>query len=115
MPPAAPYAPPSSRDARPAVIAAYRVFAAVMCVLYVALVVAFTVYGVPHRTITLLGCVGFAVFYAVAPFAPLTPRGWTLGLVAIGIGLTGFTIVLAIPLLIAWLRPTTKAAFRRLP
>jgi hypothetical protein len=118
----APYAPPAEvRDARPAVIRWFRVYAAVMataCMAALGLAIwsAVRADGGP-RLVPILSCVvaaTFAALYGVATFVPFKPWGWTLGLVAIGLGLGGCTIVFAAPLLVLWLRLPTKAAFARL-
>ena len=61
-------------------------------------------------TTALLGCL-----YAGAASLPLEPWAWTAAVVAIAIGLTSCTIVFALPLLVYWLKPDVKAAFRRPP
>ncbi len=53
--------------------------------------------------------------YTFASIVPLKPWGWVVGLVAIAIGVTGCTIVFALPLLLQWVKPITKAAFGRPP
>lgn len=53
-------------------------------------------------------------FYGVATFMPLKPWAWTLGLLVIALGCPSVTIVVCLPLLLAWLKPTVKAAFCRL-
>lgn len=52
-----------------------------------------------------------AAFHAVGAFVPRKPWGWTYGLMVIAVGLPG---LLAIPLLVFWLKPEAKAAFCRL-
>ena len=125
-----PYEPPSaSYDARPAVIIWYRVYASVIAVL---MLVAFAVsvfvawaraqapvYGEGPEVdllvmLLLFGTFSMLVFYGVALFVPMRPWGWTIGLVAIGLGLTSIWIVVAIPLLVKWMDPKVKAAFGRL-
>jgi hypothetical protein len=56
-----------------------------------------------------------AVFYAVASLLPLRRWAWTVALVAIAFGIPSITIVIALPLLRAWLAPVTRAAFGRPP
>lgn len=56
-----------------------------------------------------------AGLYTFAAIVPLRPWAWTVGIVAIAIGLTGCTIVFALPLLLYWIKPVTKAAFGRPP
>lgn len=125
-----PYAPPSQGgDARPAVITWFRVYAAVLSLLFLALlgVLGFLVYArtqtkvygdtggfdafLPIFTVLTFGML---VLYVVSIFVPMKPWGWTLGLVAIVLGLSSIWIVVAIPLLLKWLDPRTKAAFGRL-
>jgi hypothetical protein len=110
-----PYEPPRARDARPLAIQAFRAYAALLFVMYVALAVVFGFVSPSESLFVPAGCAALAVLYAAAFVAPIRPWAWTLALVAIGIGLTGFTIVFAIPLLVVWIRPTTKAAYGRLP
>ena len=111
-----PYAPPGTRDATPAAIAWFRGYAALMAVGYATL----AVLGGALREATPLGpgvtaaAAALALFFAVAVFAPRKPWGWTLGVVAIAVGVAGCAVVVAAPLLVAWTRPTVKAAFRRL-
>lgn len=107
-----PYAPPETSEPRAMlVIRLYRAYAAFVFVAYLAVAIALAQYGVGMA----VGAGALAAFYAVAVFAPRTPLGWAIGLAAIGVGMTSVTIVFAVPLLIVWLRPATKAAFRRLP
>jgi hypothetical protein len=111
------YTPPSSEEPRTMhVIRAYRAYAALMFMMYVAFAIMWGFFvQSSHGIVMPIAAALFAVIYAAAFVAPREPWAWTLGLVAIGIGMTGFTIVFAIPLLVFWLKPTTKAAFRRLP
>ncbi len=51
------------------------------------------------------------VVYGIATFVPFKPWGWTLALLAIALGLPNVSAVFAIPLLVFWLKPSTKAAF----
>jgi hypothetical protein len=123
-----PYAPPEATGSRPAVITWYRVYASMMVMLYVGFLVLWlfltpssgtgTGAANPEVVISLLIVLGvvllFGGFHAVAALVPYKPWGWTVGLVAICIGLTSCTAVAAVPLLIFWLKPETKAAFCRL-
>lgn len=61
-----------------------------------------------------VGGLSFGGFYAIAAMIPRRPWRWTVGLVAICLGLTGCTAPFAIPLLIFWVKPETKAAFGRI-
>ena len=98
------------------VVRAYRAYAALMFVFYVALAIVFGFcVRAPEPVLMPVAAAAFAVLHAVAFAAPREPWGWTLGLVAIVVGMAGVTIVVALPLLMAWQKPTTKAAFRRLP
>jgi hypothetical protein len=49
-----------------------------------------------------------------AAMVPYKPWGWTVGLLVIGAGLASCMVLFAIPLLVFWLKPETKAAFGRL-
>jgi hypothetical protein len=108
----APYEPPAfARDARPAVIRWYRFYAAMMALVSLGGAVAFSI-----NDHVVAGGVAVAVgaFFGIATFVPFRPWGWTMGLVAIGLGLAGGTALFAIPLLVFWVKPTAKAAFARL-
>lgn len=127
-----PYAAPAShRDARPAVIVWFRVYAAVMMLaslgmLGLAILMGYAATrpevaldpnaaGAPLVAIVLtLLATALAVLYGVAIFVPFKPWGWTIGLVAIGLGLAGGSVIFAIPLLVFWVKPEVKAAFARL-
>lgn len=108
----APFEPPAHpRDARPAVILWFRVYAVLVAMAsLVASVLAFV------NSATMLGvvCAALFVLYGVAACVPYRPWGWTLALVTIGLGLAGATVVFAVPLLVLWFKPVTKAAFARL-
>jgi hypothetical protein len=111
---ASPYAPPSSPiDARPAAIGWYRAYAAGSAVVYLVL----GIFVLVARGSPILAGVALslAVFFAGAAMIRYTPRGWTIGLVAIALGLAGFGILFALPLAMQWNKPVLKAAFRRLP
>ena len=110
----APYEPPADvRDARPAVITWYRLYAALMALLAVAVLSLFALTATAPLALV-LSAGTTAVFFAAAAFVPLKPWGWTFALVAIALGLAGVTVLVAAPLLVAWRRPTVKAAFARL-
>lgn len=125
QPPFGYYEPPPSQHGRPAVITWFRVYAVVTLLLYMLFVGLwmFVSSGAPgtHRpeealVLLVLGmlmllCGGF---YVVAAMVPFKPWGWTLGLIAICLGLSSCMVVAAVPLLIFWLKPETKAAFGRL-
>lgn len=99
------YEPPGVRaDARPPVITWFRVYAVTMALLWA---------GAAWVASPLL--VTLAVFYAGASLLPLRRWSWTVALVAIAFGIPSVTIVVALPLLRAWLGPVTRAAFGRPP
>jgi hypothetical protein len=129
-----PYAAPSpdsfGRDARPRVILWFRVYAAVMMLASLAMLgLAFLMgyeatrpevaieanaAGAPLLAVVLvLLSAALVALYGIATFVPLKPWGWTVGLVAIGLGLAGGSVIFAVPLLVHWLRPQVKAAFAR--
>lgn len=130
-----PYAAPSpesyGRDARPAVIVWFRIYAAVMTVaslamLGLAILMGYAAMqpevaleanaaGAPLVAILLtLLAAALVALYGVATFVPFRPWGWSVGLVAISVGLTSGAVIFAIPLLVYWLKPQVKAAFARL-
>ena len=108
----APYEPPAhARDARPAVILWYRVYAVLMAVLSL---VVFVIALGAHNYLGIVMAKVLLVFFGVAAFVPYKPWGWTMGLLAIGLGMAGGTALFAIPLLVFWMKPQVKAAFARL-
>lgn len=126
------YEPPEYvHDPRPRVIFWYRAYAAVMLLASLALLGFATLLAwaqtrpeiamMPGTAAAqtnaiiffLLSAAGVA-FYGVATFMPFKPWAWTLGLLVIALGVPGLTIVVCLPLLLAWLKPTVKAAFCRL-
>jgi hypothetical protein len=129
-----PYAPPSRdsdrRDARPAVILWFRIYSAVMMLvslgfLGLAVLMGYAATrpevaidanaaGAPLAAIVLaLMSAALVALYGVATFVPFKPWGWTVGLVAIALGLAGGSVIFAIPLLVHWLKPQVRAAFAR--
>jgi hypothetical protein len=129
-----PYAPPGpdsyGRDARPSVIVWFRIYAAVMLVaslaiLGLALMMGYAATqpevaldpgaaGAPLVAIvTTVFATALVALYGVATFVPFRPWGWSVGLIAIGLGLVGGSALFAIPLLVFWLKPDVKAAFAR--
>ena len=107
----------------------YRVYCAILVVLYLLVTVfgAFLVFGAPLKTskydeqelliagviYAVLGAVFFLIF-AVAFFLPPKPYNWIVGIVMIAIGMTSCCFVpVCVPLLIFWLKPETKAFFGR--
>ena len=110
--PETPYQPPREvRDARPVVILWFRVYAGMMALLSVAMLI---VGAQASASLVLLTSAPLAALFAVAAFIPFKPWGWSLGLVAIVLGLASLAVPFAIPLFILWFRPTVKAAFARL-
>ena len=119
------YDPPPSQRGRPAVITWYRVYASCTLLLYMLVVGAWIfvssaepgTHG-PEQALVLLGIglliLVFGAFYAVAAMVPFKPWGWTVGLIAICLGLSSCLVVAAVPLLVYWMKPETKAAFGRL-
>lgn len=71
--------------------------------------------GRASATVLLGVALVLAGFYTFAAVLPLKPWAWIVGLVAIAIGVTGCTVVFAIPLLVYWMKPVTRAAFGRPP
>lgn len=109
----APYAPPVvTPSGRPATIAWFRVFAAASALLYLGAAAAFGVHG--SSVALALATGAFGAFYAVAACVPYRPWGWSVALVAIGLGLASVLVVPALVLGVLWLRPLTRAAFGRL-
>jgi hypothetical protein len=111
------YEPPSIARGRPPVIAWFRVYAATCFVFYVGFV-AIWLYFTPGDLTRSVGvsliAVALGAVFGVGTFVPYKPWGWTLGLVAISLGLVSCTLFVAVPLLVAWMQPETKAAFGRL-
>jgi hypothetical protein len=109
---------------RPAVITWFRVYAATTLLFYGSALVYWLVAESPKMyasqvwptllpVVAILGLV-FACIFAVAIVVPYKPWGWTMGLVAICLGLSGCMVLAAIPLVIFWRKPETKAAFGHL-
>lgn len=106
----------------------YRVYCAVLAVLYLA----FMVLGIVLATVpfddlsrdreqmfiiglvyAIIGAIFFVVF-AVAFFLPPKPYNWIVGIVMLAIGMTSCCLWPAtIPLLIFWIKPETQAFFGR--
>lgn len=126
------YEPPSySGRERPPVIVWFRVYAATMALVQL-VAVAMVVLRMWQRTnadvyvrdrdadvvllVLLLVFLFFLGFFVVATFVPYKPWGWSVGLVAIGLGCSGIVgMIICVPMLLYWLKPITKAAFGRLP
>ncbi len=118
------FEPPTFTRGRPKVITWFRIYAAANAVVCAGLVAIWLWLGgsgavqhasAPDPVLLPLGaCVVFSAgFYALAAFVPYKPWGWTVGLVAIALGLVSGAFVFAAPLLVYWFRPETKAAFCR--
>lgn len=118
------YAPPYASGGRPAVITWLRVYAVLTLLVYVTVTVGWIlmtihvpmqsgerviVYAVCGSILVVLG--GINLLAAVAPYKPW---GWIVGLIAICLGLSSCTALAAVPLLLFWVKPETKAAFGRL-
>ena len=121
-PPFGYYEPPSTKRGRPAVITWFRVYAATALAMYVGFFVLWqfltpsgagevqaaaapTFAGVV--TVAVLGLVvlAFAGLFAVSVIVPYRPWGWTVGLVAICLGLSSCMVLASVPLLIYWMKP----------
>lgn len=117
-----PYKPPeASRDARPAAIRWFRVYAVAMTMLSLVpslLAVTSRLGGGGADTRTLVALVALSVllaaFYAVAACVPFKPWGWSWALAAIAFGVVSGGALFAVPLLFFWFEPRLKAAFARL-
>lgn len=113
---------------RPKVILWFKVYAAVLAVIYLGLAAASLIFflGDPAELGTsregalvigvlflLMGLVLFGVFLLPLIVAPM-PWLWTYDLVLICIGMTSACFIPAcVPLLIFWMKPETKAHFGR--
>jgi len=106
----------------------YRVYLALLAVLYLAV----TVFGIVLTTApmetrryeqdelvlmgiiyAILGAIFFVVF-AVAFFLPPKPYNWIVGIVMLAIGMTSCCFLPAVvPLFIYWIKPETQAFFGR--
>lgn len=123
MTPRDPFEPPVPTGTRPRVVLYTRIYAGAMATAYLALVALLLFGKITSRIgaeshallipMSLLG-VAFAILFAVAALAPFKPWGWTVGLVAICVGLTSCSALFAIVLLRRWITIETKAAFGRL-
>lgn len=56
-------------------------------------------------------CIPFAIVYAAGLAVPRSKGGWIFAIVLIAIGMSGCTMVAAIPLLIFWINERTKVWF----
>lgn len=117
-----PYEPPATTGAlRPAVIGLLRLYCVVSAAAYLIFVAYWLFYPSfrghadgPMTRGLVVGLVVMAAFYVVAAMIPYKPWGWVVGLLAIGVGLTGCFAPVAIGLLVYWLKPRTRAAFGRI-
>ena len=126
------YEPPASeRDPSPRVIFWYRVYAAVMLLGSFAFL-AFAGFVAWAQTrpemamqhgaaqaqtqamVLFLLAATTVAFYGTATFMPRKPWAWTFGLVVIALGVPSLTIVFCLPMFLAWMKPSVKAAFCRL-
>ena len=126
------YDPPAyALDPRPGVIFWFRAYAAVMLLASLVTLAFATFLGwgqtlpevavLPVATETqtqvmvlfLLSATCVALF-GTATFMPFKAWAWTFGLIVIGLGIPGITVIVCLPLLLAWRRPNVRAAFCRL-
>ena len=106
----------------------YRVYIAVLALLYLAVTVFGSTLAVMRpetrdhspQEIVLMGvvyaAVGVVLFlaYAIALFLPAKPYNWVVGIVMMAISMSSCCFLpFAIPLLIYWLKPETRAYFGR--
>lgn len=116
-----PYVAPRASRGRPSVITWYRVFAVAQPLWYVLALVGWVLtmpadsapvaLSLLDLRLHIASIAVLGAFYAFAALVPYKPWGWTVGLVAIGLGLATCLAPAAIALLVFWLRPETKAAF----
>lgn len=102
---------------RPGVVTWYKVYCGAMAAMYLVAGAAgawmLTEGGLAtedYVTAVILAVVAFplAIAYIVGIFLPRSKGTWIYGIVLIAIGLTGCTLVAAIPLLIFWVNARTK-------
>ena len=136
-----PYQPPTAGSAyggwepvRPAVVVWFRVYAAVMTLIYLATTIgsfwlASWMADAPDGLrgseaderagmgmMLLVVSLACLVAFGVGLFMPARPWAWVYGIVLICIGLTScLTMPATIPLIIFWIKPETKAYFGRDP
>lgn len=120
MTPYAPQDPYAPNGVKPPVVTWFTVYAVFMAVVYLAVLgigVFVASFGrkdeeVVQGVIFAVVALPLLVLYAIAPFRGNTPGAWTYHLVLICIGLTSACCIpIALPLLIYWLKPETKAYF----
>lgn len=119
-PPTIPYATPHQR---PGVVVWMNVYAVFMALLYVLCSVGGVLLWLNLEamqgdedfapTAIVLMVVGppLAIAFGIAPFLPRRKWAWIYDIVLIAIGLSGCTLVAAVPLLIFWLQQRTKDWF----
>lgn len=122
-PPFGYYAPPEAGGGSlPVVIVLFRIYAGLLAVagafvtcMMIATVRSGEADNVGRDVVYLFGLIGAvaALVHGIAAFVPRRPWAWTYGTVVLALGIPSCTIALAIPLLVFWLRPECKAAFRR--
>lgn len=120
--------PPNPSQSKPPVLNWFAAYCALLALAYVVCVVAGIVLIVlapadkdmSETEAQILGgvvaavCLLLLIAYGAGPFLPQKPWAWVFGLVLICIGLTSACCLpAAIPLLIFWLKPETKAYFGR--
>ncbi len=124
--------PPPSSYGTPGVVTWFKVYAALMALVYLLLmglgifmiVAGASLEGMeelqgdasPIVIGVLYAIMGFvfAIVFAVGLFLPRKPWGWIMGIVLIALGMTSLCCLPAtIPLLIFWLKPEAKAYFGR--
>ncbi|HEX7316103.1 MAG TPA: hypothetical protein VF297_19510 [Pyrinomonadaceae bacterium] len=118
--------PQSSEPQKPTVVKWYAIYCYAMALMY--LVCAFMglvfLFGDPAEmemdavgakfmgALLILMGLGFGALYGAAPSMPLKKWAWVVGIVLICFGLTSACCLpAAIPLLIWWLKPETKAYY----
>ena len=124
--------PPPSSYGTPGVVTWFKVYAALMALVYLLLMglgIFMVVAGASLEGMeelqgsaspivigviyAIMGLV-FAIVFAVGLFLPRKPWGWIMGIVLIALGMTSVCCLPAtIPLLIFWLKPDAKAYFGR--
>lgn len=117
---------PNLQTQRPAVWVWYVAFCVAMAIMWLTLVflgLSFLLTGPPNREMSsgdarVMGLIfiglgaALMVPYVAAPFLPRRRWAWVLGVVLIVLSMTGTCCLpAAIPLLIFWVKPETKAFF----
>jgi hypothetical protein len=105
---------------KPAVVIWYRVYCIGMAVMYAALagagiwlLLAEPMQGEDAITWIVLAAVSvpLAILFLVGTLVPRSKAGWIFGIVLIAIGVSGCTLVAAVPLLIFWINNRTREWF----